>query len=106
MILHHELSLIMLSINGENKHYGTPINPRAKDRVPGGSSSGSAVSVAAELVDFSIGETQMKDFKMQNILFLGPISVSKLIFLSLPRLRRSRCMNTVTNMMHFFFLWR
>uniref|UniRef100_A0A1D1XLT5 Amidase 1 n=1 Tax=Anthurium amnicola TaxID=1678845 RepID=A0A1D1XLT5_9ARAE len=43
------------SINGENKHYGTPTNPAAPDRVPGGSSSGSAVSVAAEIVDFSIG---------------------------------------------------
>ncbi|XP_078441201.1 amidase 1 isoform X2 [Wolffia australiana] len=43
------------SINGENKHYGTPINPCAKDRVPGGSSSGSAVAVAAKLVDFSVG---------------------------------------------------
>ncbi|KAJ0975385.1 hypothetical protein J5N97_017350 [Dioscorea zingiberensis] len=42
------------SINGENYHYGTPVNPRAPDRVPGGSSSGSAVAVAAELVDFSL----------------------------------------------------
>ncbi|XP_061338007.1 amidase 1-like isoform X3 [Gastrolobium bilobum] len=43
------------SINGENKHYGTPRNPCAADRVPGGSSSGSAVAVAAKLVDFSLG---------------------------------------------------
>ncbi|XP_042517124.1 amidase 1-like [Macadamia integrifolia] len=43
------------SINGENKHYGTPVNPCAPDRVPGGSSSGSAVAVAAKLVDFSLG---------------------------------------------------
>ncbi|RZC89840.1 hypothetical protein C5167_035835 [Papaver somniferum] len=43
------------SINGENVHYGTPNNPCARDRVPGGSSSGSAVAVAAELVDFSLG---------------------------------------------------
>ncbi|XP_023644972.1 amidase 1 [Capsella rubella] len=43
------------SINGENAHYGTPRNPIAFDRVPGGSSSGSAVAVAARLVDFSIG---------------------------------------------------
>ncbi|OVA05771.1 Amidase [Macleaya cordata] len=43
------------SINGENVHYGTPINPCAPDRVPGGSSSGSAVAVAAKLVDFSLG---------------------------------------------------
>ncbi|TXG65549.1 hypothetical protein EZV62_006824 [Acer yangbiense] len=43
------------SINGENKHYGTPMNPYAPDRVPGGSSSGSAVAVCAKLVDFSLG---------------------------------------------------
>ncbi|XP_039058714.1 amidase 1-like isoform X2 [Hibiscus syriacus] len=40
---------------GVNKHYGTPTNPCAPGRVPGGSSSGSAVSVAAMLVDFSLG---------------------------------------------------
>ncbi|KAL3538076.1 hypothetical protein ACH5RR_001442 [Cinchona calisaya] len=43
------------SINGENVHYGTPTNPCAPDRVPGGSSSGSAVAVGAMLVDFSLG---------------------------------------------------
>ncbi|XP_057788804.1 amidase 1 [Salvia miltiorrhiza] len=43
------------SINGENVHYGTPRNPCAADRVPGGSSSGSAVAVGASLADFSLG---------------------------------------------------
>ncbi|KAG0601274.1 hypothetical protein M758_11G098100 [Ceratodon purpureus] len=43
------------SIIGDNKHYGTPVNPAAPNRVPGGSSSGSAVAVAADLVDFSLG---------------------------------------------------
>uniref|UniRef100_A0A0E0KM94 Amidase domain-containing protein n=1 Tax=Oryza punctata TaxID=4537 RepID=A0A0E0KM94_ORYPU len=43
------------SIYGENSHYGTPTNPCAPGRVPGGSSSGSAVAVAANLVDFSLG---------------------------------------------------
>ncbi|KAL5786569.1 hypothetical protein ACOSQ2_008961 [Xanthoceras sorbifolium] len=42
-------------INGVNKHYGTPTNPCAPDRMPGGSSSGSAVAVGAKLVDFSLG---------------------------------------------------
>nr|AAS47584.1 chloroplast Toc64-1 [Physcomitrium patens] len=43
------------SIIGDNKHYGTPVNPAAPNRIPGGSSSGSGVAVAADLVDFSLG---------------------------------------------------
>jgi len=42
-------------ILGENAHYGTPINTKAPDRVPGGSSSGSAAAVAGGLVDFALG---------------------------------------------------
>lgn len=40
---------------GMNPHFGTPINPQAPERVPGGSSSGSAVAVAAGLCDFALG---------------------------------------------------
>ena len=43
------------SLNGENAHYGTPINPAAPGRIPGGSSSGSAAATAGALVDFAIG---------------------------------------------------
>ena len=45
------------SVSGENAHYGTPRNPAAPDRIPGGSSSGSAVAVAAALKDvaFALG---------------------------------------------------
>ena len=43
------------SILGINAHYGTPTNPNYPNRIPGGSSSGSAVSVAGKLVDFAIG---------------------------------------------------
>src|SRR5262245_39094679 len=43
------------SLNGENFHYGTPVNPAAPERIPGGSSSGSAVAVAGRLSDFAIG---------------------------------------------------
>lgn len=46
---------LMFSINGQNEHYGTPINPKAPDRIPGGSSSGSAAAVAGDLVDFALG---------------------------------------------------
>jgi amidase len=40
---------------GENHHYGTPVNPAAPGRVPGGSSSGSASATAGGLVDFALG---------------------------------------------------
>ena len=43
------------SLTGENIHYGTPLNPAAPDRIPGGSSNGSAAAVAASLVDFALG---------------------------------------------------
>jgi amidase len=43
------------SLNGENAHYGTPTNPSAPGRIPGGSSSGSAAATAGGLVDFAIG---------------------------------------------------
>lgn len=43
------------SLNGENAHYGTPVNVNAPGRIPGGSSSGSAAAVAGGLVDFALG---------------------------------------------------
>jgi amidase len=43
------------SLSGENVHYGTPVNPRAVRRVPGGSSSGSAAAVAAGVCDLALG---------------------------------------------------
>ena len=46
---------LAFSLEGENEHYGTPINPRCPDRLPGGSSSGSAVAVAAGLADLGLG---------------------------------------------------
>ncbi|MNO33017.1 Glutamyl-tRNA(Gln) amidotransferase subunit A [compost metagenome] len=46
---------LMYSLGGENYHYGTPVNPRAEGRIPGGSSSGSAVAVASGSVDFALG---------------------------------------------------
>lgn len=46
---------ISLGILGENVFYGTPTNTAAQGRVPGGSSSGSAATVAAAMCDFAIG---------------------------------------------------
>ncbi|XP_015069631.1 outer envelope protein 64, chloroplastic [Solanum pennellii] len=42
-------------ISGEQMHFDTPTNPAAPARMPGGSSSGAAVAVAAKFVDFSLG---------------------------------------------------
>jgi amidase len=46
---------VSLGILGENPFDGTPLNPAAPDRVPGGSSSGSASAVAQGLCDTALG---------------------------------------------------
>jgi amidase len=46
---------LAFSLEGASAHYGTPVNPACPDRLPGGSSSGSAVAVAGWLVDFALG---------------------------------------------------
>ena len=43
------------SLDGQNVHYGTPLNPACPERIPGGSSSGSASAVAGGLCEFSLG---------------------------------------------------
>jgi amidase len=43
------------SLAGTNHHYGTPRNPAAPGRVPGGSSSGSASAVALGVAEIAIG---------------------------------------------------
>lgn len=40
---------------GQNAHFGTPVNPATPDRMPGGSSSGSASAVAAGMADAGLG---------------------------------------------------
>jgi amidase len=46
---------VSLGILGENPFDGTPLNPKAPERVPGGSSSGSASAVAQALCDTALG---------------------------------------------------
>jgi len=41
--------------SGETSYFGATKNPAAMDRIPGGSSSGSAAAVAADLCDMSLG---------------------------------------------------
>ncbi len=43
------------SVTGANAHYGTPVNPRAPERFPGGSSAGSASATASGACDFALG---------------------------------------------------
>jgi amidase len=43
------------SLLGSNAHYGQPVNARARERVTGGSSCGSAAAVAAKMCDFALG---------------------------------------------------
>ncbi|TCL03567.1 amidase [Sodalis ligni] len=43
------------SMTGKNIHYGTPRNGAAPNRIPGGSSSGSASAVSNGLCDFALG---------------------------------------------------
>jgi amidase len=46
---------LAFSLSGKNAHFGTPVNGGAPDRIPGGSSSGSAAAVSNGLCDFALG---------------------------------------------------
>lgn len=46
---------LAFSMNGNNAHFGAPINGAAPERITGGSSSGSASAVSSRLCDFALG---------------------------------------------------
>lgn len=46
---------LAFSMNGNNAHFGAPVNGAAPDRVTGGSSSGSASAVSSRLCDVALG---------------------------------------------------
>lgn len=46
---------LAFSMSGKNAHFGTPMNGAAPERIPGGSSSGSAAAVSNGLCDFALG---------------------------------------------------
>ena len=46
---------LAFSLNGQNAHFGSPINPAAPDRITGGSSCGSMAAVAGRLADIALG---------------------------------------------------
>jgi amidase len=46
---------LAFSMNGQNAHFGAPVNGAAPDRISGGSSSGSAAAVSHGLCDFALG---------------------------------------------------
>ncbi|XP_023530929.1 uncharacterized protein LOC111793324 [Cucurbita pepo subsp. pepo] len=58
------VSELSMGISGENKHHGTPTNPASHYTAPGGSSSGAAVAVAANFVDFSLGIDTVGDVRI------------------------------------------
>lgn len=49
------LSEFAVGVSGKNAYFGTPVNPIDRKRMPGGSSSGSAVAVALGLADVALG---------------------------------------------------
>ena len=46
---------LAFSMNGNNAHFGAPVNGAAPERITGGSSSGSASAVSSGLCDFALG---------------------------------------------------
>ena len=46
---------LAFSMNGQNAHFGAPVNGAAPERISGGSSSGSASAVSNGLCDFALG---------------------------------------------------
>jgi amidase len=46
---------LAFSMNGQNAHFGAPLNGAAPERISGGSSSGSASAVSSRLCDFALG---------------------------------------------------
>jgi Asp-tRNA(Asn)/Glu-tRNA(Gln) amidotransferase A subunit family amidase len=55
IVVKTNLTEFALGVTGENAFYGTPINPLGRHRIPGGSSSGSAVAVANDEADVAFG---------------------------------------------------
>ena len=52
---HTNMTELAYSGLGINPHYGTPDNPVYKGSIPGGSTSGGAVSIAIDIADITIG---------------------------------------------------
>src|SRR3546814_3085450 len=52
----------------ENAHYGATRNPLDTERSAGGSSGGSAASVAAGLCDFSLGRSEEHTSELQSLM--------------------------------------
>ena len=60
------------SVSGINAHYGTPLNARAPDRIPGGSSSGSVAACAAGCCDIAIGSDTGGSVRVPAVYWMAP----------------------------------
>jgi len=58
---------LAFSLNGQNFHYGTPRNAVTPDRVPGGSSCGSASAVGHGIVDLDGFVEQIRQVLTPNV---------------------------------------
>jgi len=45
---------LAFNLTGINPFFGTPVNPKASNRLPGGAASGAAAATAADVVDFAL----------------------------------------------------
>ena len=83
---------LAFSLDGRNTRLGTPKNPAAPGRVPGGSSSGSAAAVAAGLVDTALGSDTGGSVRAPAS-FCGIIGLRPWLPLSAPRLSKLEAQN-------------
>ena len=92
------LTEFALGTTGANEFYGTPMNPIDRHRIPGGSSSGSAVAVANEEADVAFGSDGgfgpgsccvLRHSGLEDYVWVGPPQRCLPAFSEVPRHHRS-----------------
>ena len=72
---HTNMTELAYSGLGINPHYGTPNNPLYNNSIPGGSTSGGAVSIALDVADITIGtdtggSTRIPGLKLRKMMMI------------------------------------